>query len=299
MNRQKANLMCLLVALIWGGGFVATNIALETFNPLAMLVLRFGFAALLGWIPVFFRHEKVSSSAIKTGMLSGVLLYVAFAFQTFGMDYTTAGMNAFLTSVNVVVVPFIVWIIWHQKPEPIVFAASLLCLAGIGCLSLSSGCFQFGFGDLLSLICAFFFAAQIVSLDRANGESPLVINAIQLTMAAICSIPFGLMTKWPSSVSMEAIWSIVYSVVLSTFVCYLMQTTAQQYTSAAAASILLGTESLWANLFSFLFLHEAKTPIMIFGGLLIFVSVLLVESGNFIEGHVKSRKFRKTCPQEE
>lgn len=299
MNRQKANLLCLLTALIWGGGFVATDIALETFTPFAMLVLRFVFAAILGWIPLWLRHEKISRQAWKTGILSGILLYLAFAFQTFGMACTTAGMNAFLTSVNVVFVPFIVWICFHRKPDAVVFLASLLCLGGIGCLSLSSGSFGFGFGDLLSLTCAFFFAAQIVSLSKAGEDSALAINAIQLTSAAACSIPFGLATSWPASVSLPAIGSIVYSVVLSTFVCYLMQTTAQQYTSPAAASILLATESLWANLFSFLFLHEAKTPVMIFGGLLIFISVLLVESGNRLEAFFKERRLHKTCSQED
>lgn len=299
MSRQKANLLCILTALIWGGGFIATDLALETFTPFAMLVLRFVGAALLAWIPVIVRHEKVNRRELKTGFLSGVFLYTAFALQTVGMDLTEPGMNAFLTSVNVVFVPYLAWMVWKKRPDRIVLGASFLCLIGLGCLSLSTGSFRFRLGDLLSLGCALFFAAQIVSLGDAGHSSALALNAVQLSVAAACSIPFGLATSWPSSISMPAVWSILYSVVLSTFICYLMQTLAQQYTSPAAASVLLATESLWANLFGFLFLHEQKTPVMIAGGLLIFVSVILVESRDWIEKHWKAPYSRKALSASE
>lgn len=283
MSKQKANFFCLLTAVIWGGGFVATELGLGVFTTFAFLFLRFAGAAILAWLPVWFHHEKVSKEALKIGVVSGVLLYTAFAFQTFGLERTTTGMNAFLTAVNVIFVPFIVWVIYHKKPDPIVFAAAVICLIGIGCLSLSGGSFSFNTGDLLTLICAFFFAAQIVSLDRAKSASAIVINAVQLTTAALCALPFGLTTTWPAHIPLGGYISVGYSIVLATFVCYLLQTTAQQYTSPAACSILLCTESLWGNLFGFLILHEAKSPIMIVGGLLIFGSVLLVEAAPTLE----------------
>lgn len=290
MSRQKANLLCILTALIWGGGFIATDLALKTFTPFAMLLIRFVGAALLSWIPVLCQRETIKRQDLKTGVCSGVFLYAAFAFQTFGLELTEPGMNAFLTSVNVVFVPYLAWIVWKKRPDRIVLGASFICLAGLGCLSLSTGRFQLRLGDLLSLGCAFFFAAQIVSLGAARESSVSVLNAIQLSTAALCSLPFGLSTVWPARLSMPAFWSMAYSVVLSTFICYLMQTAAQQYTSPAAASILLATESLWANLFGFLLLHEQKTPVMVFGGFLIFISVVLVESGDWME-----RNWRRLC----
>lgn len=291
MSKQKANILCILTALIWGGGFIATDLALDTFTPFAMLLLRFAGAALLAWIPFFFSKAKLNPKTLKTGMVSGLFLYLAFAFQTFGMDLTEPGMNAFLTSVNVVFVPYLVWLVFKKKPNGLVLIASLLCLAGIGCLSLGQGSFSFRFGDVLSLLCALFFAAQIVSLEKADECNVYALNAIQLSTAALCSLPFGLTSSWPAfaSIGLDAWLSIAYSVVLSTFVCYLMQTAAQQYTSAAAASVLLATESLWANLFSFLILHEAKTPVMILGGALIFLSVLLVEGRDWIETQMPGR----------
>lgn len=282
LSKQKANFLCILTALIWGGGFVATDMALQTFSPFAMLCVRFIGAAILAWIPVLWGKKRIQNQDIKIGFWSGLFLYAAFAFQTFGMNLTEPGMNAFLTAVYVVLVPYLVWILFHKKPDKVVLFASICCLIGIGCLSLWQGSISFRLGDLLSLTCALFFAAQIISLDQAKQASATVLNAVQLTTAAICSIPFGLLTSWPAHIGMDAWLSMGYSVVLSTFLCYFMQTTAQQYTSPAAVSILLATECLWANLFSILLLHEFLAPIQLVGGILIFFSVILVESKDWL-----------------
>ncbi len=278
MSSQKANILCILTALIWGGGFVATDLALGVFSPLALLCVRFVGASLLAWLPVLWRQEKIQKQELKIGFWSGLFLYIAFAFQTFGMDLTNPGMNAFLTAVYVVLVPYGMWILFHKKPNRLVLVASICCLAGIGCLSLSQGSFSFGMGDLLSLSCALFFAAQIISLDQAKHTSAYGLNAIQLSVAALCSLPFGLFSSWPTHIGEQGWLSMGYLVILSTFLCYLMQTIAQQYTSPSSVSILLATECLWANLFSAILLQENLSLIHWIGGILIFLSIILVES---------------------
>lgn len=254
-----------------------------------MLLIRFSGAALLAWVLFAVHKTKIDRKTLLTGIVSGMFLYGGFAFQTLGISMTEPGMNAFLTSVNVVLVPYLAWICWKQKPGKLVLLASFVCLAGIGCLSLSSGSFRFRFGDLLSLACSFFFAAQIVSLGHSEGLSVWALNALQLSTAAILSLPAALLSKWPASLPPSCLLSLVYTVVLSTFLCYLMQTSAQKYTSCAAASILMGTESLWANVFSFLILHEVPSMMMVIGGLLIFASILLVEGRSLIEAWLSKR----------
>lgn len=259
MSQRTANFLCLLVSLIWGGGFLATDLALDTFDPCTMLAIRFTGAAAVCWIPCFFVKDKISRALIGKGILSGTLLYLAFAFQTIGLFLTETGMNAFLTAVNVVLVPYIAWLFLKQKPSLKAVAGSLLCLAGIGCLSLSSGSFQFRLGDVFSLLCAVFFAGQIVALSGVHNENPWLMNAIQLTTAAVLSVPVALLFgTWPSVISSGAVLSCLYSIFMATFVCYLLQTWAQKYTSCSTASVLLCTESLWANLLGWLILHEKK-----------------------------------------
>lgn len=285
MKSKTANLLCILTAMIWGGGFIATDIALETFSPLTLLAIRFVFAALLSWAVLAFMKVRVTREVIRKGTLSGALLYIAFAFQTFGLDMTETGMNAFLTAVNVILVPYIAWMFLKQKPKKITLYASLLCLVGIGFLSLGDGGIAFRFGDVLSLLCAVFFAAQIVALAGVKDENPMVMNAVQLTAAAVLSIPLAVCVGgWPEHIPASAIYSCGYSIVFATFICYMLQTVAQKYTDPAAASVLLCTESLWANIFGFVFLHEPKTWSMIFGGVLIFFAILLLEGSSLFTG---------------
>lgn len=285
MSKKQANLVCLIVAAIWGGGFIATDAALQTFDPFTVLMIRFMGASLVSIVVCFCSHVKVSKQALFRGSISGMLMYLAFAFQTFGLAMTNTGQNAFLTAVNVVLVPYIVWFLWKKKPSKRQLGASVICLVGIACLSLSKGYFQFSFGDCLSLICALFFACHIISLEYATENSnSITINAVQMSVAALLSIPFALSLETiPQNISMHAYMSCGYMILVATFLAFQLQTLAQKYTDASSASVLLCTESLFANVFGFVLLHEAKSPIMILGGLLIFFSVILTEySGQFV-----------------
>lgn len=295
MSKNAANALCLVVAMVWGGGFIATSAALQTFSPFTVLMIRFLGAALVCWLIVLFQKKKIDREVIKRSIWSGIFLYLAFAFQTFGLDLTETGMNAFLTAINVVLVPYLMWMLTKEKPKTIQFIASMICFVGIGCLSLSSGTFRFRFGDVLSLICAFMFAAQIIATQYAtqNNADPMVVNAIQMSVAALLSIPFALgFDTWPAHISLEAIGSVSYMILIATWLAYQLQTTAQKYTDASSASVLLCTECLFANIFGYFLLHEQKTPIMIVGGILIFISVLLVESEGFLRLSKKKKNSR-------
>lgn len=178
MSKQQANLVCLLVAAIWGGGFIATDAALQTFDPFTVLMIRFIGASIVSIIVCLVSRVKISREALFRGSISGVLMYFAFAFQTFGLFLTNTGQNAFLTAVNVVLVPYIVWLLWKNKPSNRQLAASVVCLAGIACLSLSKGYFSFSFGDSLSLACAFFFACHIISLESMRQKIRIQLRSM-------------------------------------------------------------------------------------------------------------------------
>lgn len=296
MTRSTASFICLLVAAIWGGGFIATDAALDTFDPFTVLWIRFLGAALVSWIILFIKKTPVNKTAIKKGSLSGVFLYLAFAFQTFGLDLTNTGQNAFLTAVNVVIVPYIAWFLFRRRPQSLQILASFICLIGIGFLSLTKGSFHFSLGDGFSLICAFFFACHFISLEYSTkGQNVALINAIQMTMASILSIPgCFLLETMPAEVSASAIMSCLYMILIATWLAFQLQTLAQKYIDASSASVLLCTESLFANLFGFLLLHEEKTWMMLLGGLLIFLSVLMVEG----EGVLKKIKISRGCQKD-
>ena len=106
----------ILVTVIWGGGFVASDMALESMKPFQIMMVRFLLASvLMGLVSMGQRKKEVKienrAGAIKAGMLMGLTLFAGFALQIVGLQYTTPSKNAFLTALNVVIVPFIAFVI--------------------------------------------------------------------------------------------------------------------------------------------------------------------------------------------
>ena len=252
---------------------------LETFQPFYVMMIRFVGSALLSFVIAFPRLKKIKTSTVIKGIVAGVFLFLAFSFQTFGLQQTTASKNAFLTATNVVFVPYLCWIIFRKRPGVRQIAASLICVVGISLLTLKGDSVSFGIGDFYSLLCAIFFACHIISLDWATkGEDVLIINAVQMLISGILSTFAALIFSMPPAViSGQAVLSSLYLIAVSTCLAFLLQTAAQKYTTASSASLILSMEALFASIFSFLLLHESMTVLMMFGGALILSSIVLVE----------------------
>ena len=110
----------ILVTVIWGGGFVASDMALESMKPFQIMMVRFLLASvLMGLVSMGQRKKEAKienrAGAIKAGMLMGLTLFAGFALQIVGLQYTTPSKNAFLTALNVVIVPFIAFVILKKK----------------------------------------------------------------------------------------------------------------------------------------------------------------------------------------
>ncbi|WP_294731775.1 DMT family transporter [uncultured Faecalibaculum sp.] len=276
-RQRKAAIMCLLTGAIWGFGFIATSSALDTFGPFQILLIRFTGAAILAWIPLLAAGKTITRSAWFRGLICGGFLFGAFALQTIGLEKTEAGSNAFFTAANVVMVPFLAWIVTRRRPLPVQFAACVLCFAGIGVMGWQQGGFALRQGDLYSLGCAFLFACHIVSLQWAGNEDADAINAVQMSTAALLSVIPGVLGTWPAQVSIIALLSVTYLIAGSTWLAFWLQTRAQEHLEASKASLLLATESLWANVFAILFLAERPSLPMLAGGAMILMAVWLTE----------------------
>ena len=110
----------ILVTVIWGGGFVASDMALGSMKPFQIMMVRFLLASVLMGMISMGQHKKEGklenrAGAIKAGILMGIALFAGFALQIIGLQYTTPSKNAFLTALNVVIVPFIAFVILKKK----------------------------------------------------------------------------------------------------------------------------------------------------------------------------------------
>lgn len=279
MNRHVGKIGLTLVAIIWGSGFVASALALESYSAYQILALRFTIAFLVLIIINFKRLKNLSLKTIRRGSLLGVFLFLAFAFQTVGLQYTTPSKNAFLTAVNVVIVPFLAFLILKKKVPLKSIIGSFVTLGGIALLSLNSSIGSFNLGDTLTLICAVFFALQIFVTDLfIEKEEAWSLMLLQMGSSALLSwITLFVMGDSIPVVEIKTIMPILYLGLISTLLAYFLQTVSQKYTTSSQAAIILSTEAFFGMLSSVIILGERVSVSMLLGAILIFIGILIVE----------------------
>lgn len=269
----------IIVTIIWGAGFVASEIALQTMTPFQIMAIRFLFATIIMAIPSTKTIKNIKKSEMKSGALLGTFLFGAFALQTIGLQFTTPSKNAFLTATNVVIVPFIAFIILKKKTSKQNIIGALLAIIGAGVLSIQSD-FSLGIGDTLTLLGAVCFAFQIfltgefVSKIHAN-----TLNLLQMGTACILSF-VGLFISGEFlqfTPSFDSILAVLYLGLISTALSYFIQTISQKYVDETKSAIILSTESVFGTIFSVIILKEIVTTKMLIGSILILSAVIISE----------------------
>ena len=130
MKRRLANMALLITGMIWGSGFVVMKNTLDSMSTNYILAIRFTIAA-LGLSYTLFTKGPVTFEKIKAGANLGLYIYGAFAVQTYGLMFTTAGKNALITAFYVVLVPLLLWIMQKRRPEGKVWMAAVMMIIGM------------------------------------------------------------------------------------------------------------------------------------------------------------------------
>lgn len=273
-----ADLSMFIVAIIWGGGFVAVKGSLSEASPYYIITIRFTIAFILLSLIYFRKFKSIDKKNIRGGIIIGIFLFFGFASQTVGMKYTTAGKNAFLTGTYVVMVPFLNWIIKKKFPGIKSILAGFITLIGIGFLTIS-GKLLLGKGDLLTLLCALFFALQIIAIEYyAKGCDPILLTIVQLGTAAllsfICAVSFETV---PHNINRNFVLQMGYLSIFSTTIAAVIQNVAQKYTASTHAALIMSLESVFGSIFSVLILGELFTQNMVIGCILIFFAIVISE----------------------
>lgn len=274
-----ADFSLLIVAIIWGSGFVVTKSALDHITPFYIMGFRFLVGAIAITLISIKRLKKATKLDIKAGLIVGLFMFIGFATQTVGLNYTTVGVQAFLTASNVVMVPFLYWIVSKKRPDNFEIFGAILCFIGIGILSLDSS-LHVGIGEFLSFLCAIGFAFQIVTVGYyAKDVDPYILSVVQLSFATILSFVCAfLLEPKIAELNTGMIIPMVYLGIFSTFVAFLIQNIAQAHTSSTHAAIILSLEAVFGSLIAIIFLKEQVTLKFIIGCLAIFISVLASET---------------------
>ena len=253
----------LITTIIWGGGFVITKNAVDLITPVYLMAIRFTIAGLGTAIVFLPRLKKIKKDAVLPGAVLGFWLAVSFITQTYGIKYTTASNNAFITTFYVVAVPFLNFLINRAKIRGINLCAALTALTGVALLSVNED-FRVNSGDALTLVCSVCYGVHIVYLGRyAEKHGTVTLSILQMLFAAaFCWIAAPILegsydfASLVTGAGLPLAGGILYLAFLSTMLGFLFQTAAQKNLPTPTVSVLLTLECVFGTIFSVIFLHD-------------------------------------------
>ena len=279
--RRLAKPMLFATAFIWGSSFFIMKGAVDVIPTFYLLAIRFTGGALLLSLVCWKKWRELTRDYFWRGAVIGGFLFLAYSIQTFGLMGTTPSKNAFLTAVYCVLVPFLYWAVMHRRPDRYNILAAVLCVSGVGLVSLTDA-LTVTWGDALTLVCAFFYAAHIVAVAKVSpGKDIYLLTVFQFAWAAVYAWICGLLFQQFPPVSVfrpDVIVQLAYLTVMATTVALLFQNVGQVWSDPASASVILSLESVFGVLCSVIFYGDPVTGRLLAGFALIFVAVVCSET---------------------
>ena len=277
--KHKGDWLLLLAAFIGGGGFISLKYLLDWgYDPFQVIFGRFLMASVCMCLVYCRRLKRITKQEWKVGVGLGILLAAMFLLMTIGLQYTTPSVNAFLVNIPAVLVPFVCWGIFRQKPSRSCFLAAGMTFFGVCCLSLTAD-FHMDFGAILSLLSAVAFSLQMAFLGNMTKGCDSVHIAIVENLATLAVMAVILMfTGWDMpALHLPAFLNFFYVGAFCTALYFILQSIGQQSTAPNQAAIIITTEAIFAAFFSAVLYGERMSLRGYIGCAVIFLAMVLAE----------------------
>jgi drug/metabolite transporter (DMT)-like permease len=280
-TRPQGIVLLLITAIIWGSSFVAQSIGMESVDAFTFTGIRtmLGMLFLLPFTLILNKGLDLSRKTLRAGLILGVVFSIAQNFQQFAFYYSTSGKIAFITAFYMFFVPLFSVIFLKKKIAVLTWLSIIMGLAGLFFLCINpSDLTNINLGDILALICAVFYAVQIMLIDKFLGEG---VNGVQLSfmqffVAGIISVIAMFIFEQPNLTEIKtAAPALLYSGIMSCGIAYTLQIVGQKYASPVVASLLMCLESVFAVIAAAIILHEAMSPNEMAGCLIMFSAIIL------------------------
>ena len=271
-HQFRGILALLLVTLVWGTTFPAMKDLTAYFSPVWIVFIRFTMGGLL-LAPFLLRATRRDCAA---GALLGVVLFACYMLQVEGLSLTTSNRNAFITGLNVLVVPLL-GMASGKLPERRIVAALGLAMAGLFALCGDSGG-AWGRGDTLALLAAFSFGLYIKLMEGTSRKADrlMTITAMQIVTVALCALLWLLLREVPraqawAGADMSRYWDYIgaglrlhavnftFLGVICTAAIISLQTWGQRHSTANEAAVIYAFEPACAAFFAYFWLGEVMT----------------------------------------
>lgn len=289
MQHRHWGLVALLsVTVIWGTTFPAMKQLSVHLQPLHIIALRFGLAA-LALLPLL---RGMRAAEWRWGVSLGLLNFIAFWLQIEGLALTSSNRNAFVTGLNVLMVPLLAWAVLRRQLSWPIWAACALALLGLRLMFYEDS--PWNLGDSLTLASALCFALFILSLEACalrNRQAPLratrLAAAVALTMFCGSLLVLGAQDAgWSQLLARTrqlgaGAWAaVVYLALAASVLVVVLQAWGQQRVDAMRSAIIYGLEPVFAAITAWLLIGEHMGPLAILGAALLVLALMLSQLGS-------------------
>lgn len=294
---KKRNLLGIillsLAVLIWGSSFIVQSVCTENVRFFTFNGLR-SFIGGLALIPVALIGAKArqkrltgdelaadrqkSRAGIGYGIILGVFLFIAHNCQQAAFDYSTAGKIAFITASYMFIVPILGLIFLKKRLPWITWVCVALGFVGMFFLCVDpSELAEINKGDLLTMVCALFYAVHILLIERfLRKADALVMSCVQMLTAGVLSGTLMLLVDKPAVASIMAVLpEILFSGIVVCGAAYTLQVVAQNFTEATVASLIMCLESVVAAVLGAIILKERMLPRELLGAVIMLAAAVV------------------------
>ena len=279
-KRYIPHIILLLIACIWGVTFPMGKYVIQKIPVFTYLGVRFALASLI-LFPLSFRSLKsMDAKSWRISLVIGFFLFLAFAFQTVGLNYTTASKVSFVTGLYVVLVPVLYYLIFGTPVKLAVIIGSILACIGLALLGGDfSGLTSWDLGVSLVVAAAVFTALQIVWIARYGWFiDSLALTFVQIFIVAICCLFVALTVEtMPEKVGWDIVGCILFLSVFATVIAYFVQCRVQQQIGHTITAVIMSMEAVTGAALSWMWLGEKLSFMAVIGCLFMFAAMIITQ----------------------
>ena len=278
-SRSRAELLLAGVITARATSYLFSKLIMQSMSMFNMLGIRFLLAFTLLLILFFKRIRKINRKSFAAGAVMGCLYFLVMTAELNGLKRTSSGNVSFLENTAIVIVPLLQAVLLRRFPRWKAVICALLCLIGVGFLTIGSG-MAFGAGEMFCMLAAFLYACAILTTDRLTHGNidALAAGIVQVGIIGALSLTASLLFEAPRLPSGMLEWTgiVMLAVVCSGF-GFTLQPVAQSGTTAERAGMFCALNPMVATILGIVFLHEAFTVQSAVGGGLILAGILISE----------------------
>jgi drug/metabolite transporter (DMT)-like permease len=275
----QADLALITITFVWGSTFTIVKQSLALVSPILFVAMRFWIATALTLAFMPGQMQKVSVKSLGRGLVLSGVLSGGFIFQTLGLRSTSPSNSAFITSLSVLLVPLLGFLLFRQRPTLQTILGVILATSGLFLLLVNLGDLKIQSGDVLTLICAILFGLQILLLSRFVTKTDYrQLQLLQMVGAAVfCTILVPVLESpfvfWDSNLVLY----LLITGVLATAIAFYVQARAQRLTTPNRVALIFSLEPFFAALFAYWILDQMLTAREWLGGILVLTGILVSE----------------------